>query len=503
MDKTASEAARQKWVTIFFCYAREDELLLTQLKNHLQPLQRQGRIQLWYDREIRAGSEWEPEIKKQLDTAQIILLLVSPDFMASDYCYSIEMQRALERHQRGEATVIPIILRPVYWHGEPLGRLQALPTDGKPVTGSDWRDPDRAFYNITTGIYQVIEKLTTASSIASPTDTISDRRLETVQPENTTPHTLQRDNSAPFPIPLVAGQPALLRTLTGHINAVLCVAISPDGKTLVSASWDGETKVWNLTSGQEIRNWKGHLGIRSIAISPDGKTLISGADDKTIKVRSLATGREIRTLRGHKNWVMSLAISPNGEILVSGSTDSTIKVWSLSTGQEIRTLPERRSFISRLQSPSINCVAISPNGETLVSGDDYFWVKIWNLATGQEIRTLKRHTSWLHCVAISPNGETLVSATDHEIRIWDLVTGQEIRTIHTNEVHVASLAISPNGETLVGRAYTEIKIWNLATGQEIRTLTGPTIGITSLVMSPNGETLVSGFDDGTIKVWRI
>ena len=180
--------------------------------------------------DIRAGSEWEPEIKKRLDTAQIILLLVSPDFMASDYCYSVEMQHALERHQHGEATVIPIILRPVYWHGEPLGRLQALPTDGKPVTDSEWHEPDRAFYNIINGIYQVIVKLTAASSIASATSTISNRQLETARPENTTPHTLQRDNSAPFPIPLVTDQPALLRTLTGHTNSVSSVKISPDGK---------------------------------------------------------------------------------------------------------------------------------------------------------------------------------------------------------------------------------------------------------------------------------
>jgi WD40 repeat protein len=503
MDTTPSESAGKNWVTVFFCYAHEDELLLNQLKKHLQPLQRQGLIQLWYDREIRAGSEWEPEIKKQLDTAQIILLLVSPDFMASDYCYSIEMQRALERHQRGEATVIPIILRPVYWHGDPLGRLQAFPTDGKPVTGSDWLDMDRAFYDITTGLYQVVEKLTTASSIASPTDTIGGRQLEAVQPELTSPHTLQKGNDAPFPIPHVTDQPALTGTLTGHIHAVSSVAISPDGKTLVSASWDSEIKVWNLATGQEIRNWKGQPGIRSIAISPDGQTLISGADDKTIKVWNLATGREIRTLKGHKNWVMSVAISSNGKILVSGSTDSTIKVWNLSTGQEIRTLPEHRGFTYRFQSPSIHCVAISPDGQTLVSGDDYFWVKIWNLATGQEVRTLKRHTSWLHSVAISPDGQTLVSATDHEVRIWDLGTGQEIHTIPTNEIHVVDVAISPNGETLVGRAYTEIKIWNLATGQEIRSLTGPTIGITSLVMSPNGETLVSGCNDGTMKVWRI
>src|SRR5436305_5294340 len=146
-------------VNIFFCYAHEDETLLKKLKTHLRPLQRQGLITEWYDRDISAGTEWEQQIKEQLNSAQIILLLVSPDSMDSDYCYGIEMKRALERHQRGEARVIPIIVRPVYWHGKPLGQLQALPTDGQPVTSSHWQDRDAAFYAITQGIYNVVEQL--------------------------------------------------------------------------------------------------------------------------------------------------------------------------------------------------------------------------------------------------------------------------------------------------------------------------------------------------------
>src|SRR5437016_2055252 len=101
-------------VKIFFCYTHEDEDLLNTLKRHLWPLQRQGLIDLWYDRDISAGSEWEQEISQHLNASQIILLLVSPDFMASEYCYSNEMQRAIERHEPREALVIPVILRLVY-----------------------------------------------------------------------------------------------------------------------------------------------------------------------------------------------------------------------------------------------------------------------------------------------------------------------------------------------------------------------------------------------------
>ena len=156
-------------VKIFFCYAREDEPLLNTLKTHLSPLKRKGLIDLWYDREIKAGTQWEKEIDKHLNEANIILLLVSPDFMNSDYCYGIEMQRALERDQRGEARVIPIILRPVYWQ-EALGKLQALPTDAKPIVSSNWQFQDEAFLNVAEGIRTVIEE--TMSKPTSPFPTI-------------------------------------------------------------------------------------------------------------------------------------------------------------------------------------------------------------------------------------------------------------------------------------------------------------------------------------------
>ncbi len=144
---------------IFFSYAHEDELLLKKLKTHLRPLQRQGLIDVWHDRDISAGSEWEQEIDKQINTANIILLLVSPDFMNSDYCYSVEMKRAMERHARGEARVIPVILRPVYWHNAPFGRLQALPTDAKPIVGSSWHNWDEAFFDVAEGIRTAVIQL--------------------------------------------------------------------------------------------------------------------------------------------------------------------------------------------------------------------------------------------------------------------------------------------------------------------------------------------------------
>jgi hypothetical protein len=114
-------------LSIFFSYAHEDEALRDELEKHLSVLRWQGLISEWYDRDIHAGTEWEQEINTHLDAAQLILLLISPDFLASSYCYSIEMMRALQRHLAGEASVIPIILRPVDWEGLPLANSRCYP----------------------------------------------------------------------------------------------------------------------------------------------------------------------------------------------------------------------------------------------------------------------------------------------------------------------------------------------------------------------------------------
>lgn len=144
-------------VQVFFSYSHRDEDLRDELSKHLSILKRQGVIHEWHDRQIPAGSEWKEAIDDRMNQAQVILLLISSDFLASDYCHEIEMKRALERHDNKEAIVIPIILRSCDWQGALFGKLQALPKDAKPVT--KWPDKDEAFTSVAQGIRKVIEGL--------------------------------------------------------------------------------------------------------------------------------------------------------------------------------------------------------------------------------------------------------------------------------------------------------------------------------------------------------
>ena len=151
----ASPSAPQRAIEVFFSYAHEDEALRDELAHHLRLLDRQGIIAGWHDRHITAGREWVGEIDTHLQTARIILLLVSANFLASDYCYDVEMQKAMTRHEAGEALVIPVIMRPVDWHSAPFGKLNALPKDGRAVT--NWPNYDDAFLDIAFGIRAVAE----------------------------------------------------------------------------------------------------------------------------------------------------------------------------------------------------------------------------------------------------------------------------------------------------------------------------------------------------------
>ncbi len=144
-------------IKVFLCYAHEDEHLRKEVEKQLLLLKQQNILNIWCDYNISAGREWKDEIHQQLNTADLILLLISPDFMVSDYCYRVEMQRALERHRNKEARVVPIILRPVHWENAPFSHLEILPTGAKPIT--KWANADDAYEDIAKRLDIVLKEL--------------------------------------------------------------------------------------------------------------------------------------------------------------------------------------------------------------------------------------------------------------------------------------------------------------------------------------------------------
>ncbi|MFN6483975.1 MULTISPECIES: serine/threonine-protein kinase [unclassified Nostoc] len=310
------------------------------------------------------------------------------------------------------------------------------------------------------------------------------------------PAKLTQSKSSKPPSTVKAQIISLERTLgswnSGHSKAVLALAISPDGQTLVSGSEDNIIKVWNLNNGNEIFTLTGHSKqINSVAISPDGQTLVSGSDDDTIKILNLKTGEEISTIKANSRTVLSVAISPDQQMVVSGSSDSRVRLWNLKTGECIKTLATHAYRVSS--------VAISQDGYTVASSSWDKTIKIWPKST------LTGHLKPVTSIVIGLNSQILVSASvDRRIIVWNLNTGEKIYTLDGHSDVVNSVAISPDSQKIVSGSDDEkIKVWNLSNGQEAYTVNGHLDGVNALVFSPDGQILVSGGKDTTIKVWRM
>ena len=300
-----------------------------------------------------------------------------------------------------------------------------------------------------------------------------------------------------------------LRTLRGHSLPVYAVKFAfSDRPIIASASADTTIKLWDPKTAQEICTLSGHTdAVISLATSPNGQILASGSADTTIKLWDLRTGMELRTFVGHSYSVLSLAITPDGKTLASASADNTIKLWDLPTGEEIRTLSRHVA--------SVTCLSISGDGKILASGSADTTIKLWDLQSGDEIRTLNADSGIVFSVCFHPTTELLASSHggDKTINLWNAYTGDIERTIAKTEP-VASIAISPDGKTLSfsgGYAYEQnIGLLNLDVGEMLASFEGGGYGscnhkslVYAIAFSHDSQILASGSKDATVKLWGI
>jgi WD40 repeat protein len=312
-----------------------------------------------------------------------------------------------------------------------------------------------------------------------------------------------------------------LRILQGHGAAVHCVEFSPDGQLLASGAGDSTIKLWDLSTGRETLTLSGHAkSVLSTTFSPDGRLLASGAEDSTVKLWDAGTGRELRTFHGHTSSVHDVAFSADGSLLASaGGADGTVRLWDVATGWGIRTLGGHSGEVE------VECVAFSPDGELIAAGvwESFSYrgyvgeaVVVWSVEDGEALAKPKgAHFSRVRTLAFSEDGRHLAWAEgDRNVGMWDVASR---RVLHWDQLRIGhedpvwSVAFSPDGALLASGLGNMQKtqdpsviLWDVATGREVRRLAGHSSSVLALAFSVDGRLLASGtWVDGGAKVWDV
>jgi WD40 repeat protein/transcriptional regulator with XRE-family HTH domain len=324
-----------------------------------------------------------------------------------------------------------------------------------------------------------------------------------------------------------------------HTDNLYTLAFSPDERTLVTGSFDGSLKLWDLQSGALLwTGWHTDL-IRTVTFTPDGRTIASGGDDGCIRFWDVLSGRNvgvlqhpqpifflvwnpegnllassildgsirlwqwqetqpatcIRVLTGHTNWVLSLAFAPDGTHLASASWDNTVKLWEVASGRVCQTLTG--------YTKQVYAVAWSPDGRTVASAGFDASIWLWDVAQSRYRAALRGHTAVVYKLAFTPDSANLLSSSeDSTIRVWDVASGRCVRVIEGYAVSFYNLAWSPDGRWLASAGSDlQVALWDVEGRTLLRVLRGHSWTVLGVSWSPDGRLLASCGRDNAIRLW--
>ncbi|MGI9382215.1 MAG: TIR domain-containing protein [Methyloligellaceae bacterium] len=283
-----------------------------------------------------------------------------------------------------------------------------------------------------------------------------------------------------------------------HRDTVFSAALSPDGRTVVTASADRTARLWNLRTRTELRVLTGHLDdVHSATFSPDGARVATTSGDGTTRIWWTRLDAKPVVLQGHGGSVNRSAFGPSGARIVTASADGTVGVWDTVTGNRLKTFAGHRGTVWN--------AAFSADGKQIVSSGKDKTARIWHAQTGEPLATLKGHHADVMSAAFSPNGRQVATASrDGTIRLWDAGSGRELTVLRGHEDTVISALFSGDGGFLVSASFDgTVKIWDLAAGQALATLEPDGRQVWSAVFAPDGRSVLAASRDGTVSLWPV
>jgi WD40 repeat protein/tRNA A-37 threonylcarbamoyl transferase component Bud32 len=290
------------------------------------------------------------------------------------------------------------------------------------------------------------------------------------------------------------------RAFLGHSSEVWDAAISPDGMTVASASFDHSVKTWDLATGALKQTLRGHKErVYSVAFDRGGTRLVSASADKTAIVWDLTTGEPLHTLVGHTDNVRCAAFSPNDYWIATGSWDGTLRLWSGESGKPLGTYRTSTGWITRL--------AFSPDGRWVVVGGSGGSAEVWNYGSGKRIQRFEEHPGPVLGVAFSPDAQRVATSSNDAgggvVKIWEVASGREALSFKDPSGIIERVTFSPDGRRLATSGWNgTITLWDTRTGRDVLCLRGHSDRVWGVNFSTNGDSLVSASADGKVLLWE-
>jgi WD40 repeat protein len=461
---------------VFISYSREDLRYVMRLVDYLTA----AGVQVWLDKDIPTGDRWDAVIRKKIETAAAVIVVMSP--MADESMWvTNEIHHALAIRK----PILPLLLE-----GQQFFTLMRIHHED--VT--DGRMPGESF------MAALSELLNTPP--ASPGD------------RNSIFHRVHRYRVSIAIVSIVvvvaiaviviqswAGNSSALRPtepasdtpITSISTAgatVDAIAFSPDGKILATGGGNDHTvRLWDVTTGQLLRPLIGDGVATAVAFSPDGKTVVSNGD---LAMWDPATGEKAKEIND-SGW--AVAFSPDGRTLAVGGIANTVRLWTPSTGKLVNSLT-----LTNDPGDVVECLAFRPDGKILAAGDYKGTIQLWNPSTGARVRTLT-NPDGAYWMSFSPDGTLFVANGDGPVRSWNTATGAQVATL----AEATTAALSPDGTLLAtaGKTDYSVRLWDSATGELRDTFVGHANAVRAIAFSNDGKFLATGGDDQTVRLWKV